>query len=165
MCYCSTKTSTTQIFTKFLQQPFHSGQVHVCAVCLITFYLKPFHSAHKSSTILISPTWINMMDIPCTIYVNKLDIYKILTQTSVRWPPGRQRLHWQFHVDIPKGKKKNIKGIQISLPLVYFSVPSSLASMKVRSGCFILQKGLPWHWRAINLQNLEKSLLCPTCVN
>lgn len=38
--------------------------------------------------------------------MNKWDIYKILIQNSQCWPQEGQRLHWQFHVDIPKGKKQ-----------------------------------------------------------
>ena len=60
------------------------------------------------------------MDIPCTIYVSKLDIYEILTQRSVCWPPGRQRLHWQFHIDVPKGKKKHQGHSDIFAPCVLF---------------------------------------------
>lgn len=45
------------------------------------------------------------MGIPHTIYINNLEEYKILIQSSLCWPQERQRLHWQFHIDIPKGKK------------------------------------------------------------
>lgn len=81
------------------------------------------------------------MGIPHTIYMNNLEEYRILFQSSLCWPQERRRLHWQFHRY--SQRKKNIKGIQIPLPLVFFPVPSSLASVKVRSDYFILHKGLP----------------------
>lgn len=124
---------------------------------MITFYLNSFHSVHKSLTILIFPTWINIMDIPCTIYVSKLDIYEILTQRSVCWPPGRQRLHWQFHIDVPKGKKKTSRAFRYLCPLCTFLCPHlwpqwkwEVAVLSYRKGCLDIEEQSTYRtWRRV----------------
>lgn len=84
----------------------HGGCVYACMYAHISLYcLIHFFGVYKTYVILSFPTWINVMDIPqYNIYEQMGYLYDSHSELLCLSQEG-QRLHWQFHVDIPKGKK------------------------------------------------------------